>query len=232
MTLHIHSWEAVITFMSQFKGICISPFLNWFCIIHVLIHNVSKFAQYSSVMRQRTQTWTKNCTRPCRSFCPSFFFGHCEKKNMNQNQLGEKMSTSSYTSIPPSFTQESQCMDSGQEPGVRIWSRGTGAMLPTGWLLIGCSTCLLGAQRTKDASRDGTHHGLGPSTSIFNLENAPEILLTGRSEDPVSDVTLVFVSWQKTNQATCINFQVVGFVPQERERFLKTKKMKQTNNKQ
>lgn len=70
-------------------------------------------------------------------------------------------------------------------------------MLPTGWLLIGCSTCLVGAQRTKYTSRDGTHHGLGPPTSIFNLENAPEILLTGRSEDPVSDVTLVFVKLTK-----------------------------------
>lgn len=70
-------------------------------------------------------------------------------------------------------------------------------MLPTGWLLIGCSTCLLGAQRTKDAYRDGTHHALGPPTSIFNLENAPEILLTGPSEDPVSDVTLVFCQVDK-----------------------------------
>lgn len=65
-------------------------------------------------------------------------------------------------------------------------------MLSTGWFLIGRSACLLGVHRTKYVSRDGTYHGLGPPRSIFNLENAPETLLTGQFEDPVSDVTLIF----------------------------------------
>lgn len=96
--------------------------------------------------------------------------------------------------------------------------------MSTGWLLVGRSACLLRVHRTKYVSRDGTHQGLGPPISIFNLENAPEILLTGQFEDSVSDMTLVFVKLtKKTNQATFINFQVVGFVLQKREIFLKTK---------